>query len=100
MGRNVEAALAFLSRVATVAKCLFCIPADSLSLELVGRLAVDGSPQLREARPCSALKLALDGKDNLVLPYLRLSLGQSITLSDVKLTCQEVTRPCHVIRSG
>ena len=63
--RNVEA---FLSRVATMAKCLFCLPADALSPELVARLVVDGSPQpaasqLREARPCSALKLVLGGKD-------------------------------------
>ena len=68
--RNVEA---FLSRVATVAKCLFCLPADALSPELVARLAVDGSPQpaapqLREARPCSALKLVLGGKDTKILP--------------------------------
>ena len=100
--RNVEA---FLSRVATVAKCLFCLPADALSPELVARLAVDGSPQpaapqLQEARPCSALKLVLGGKDTSFLPSLLLFVGQSVTLSDVRSTCQEVTRPCNDISSG
>ena len=34
------------------------------------------------------------------LPSLLLFVGQSVTLSDVRSTCQEVTRPCNVISSG